>query len=270
MLLDKDHHYVLATGEKGEDRLRMLHAVHGADTENLLVRAGITEGMKVADVGCGIGTVSCWIAKRVGPKGKVVGVDINKEQVELARKNAEIAQLTNITFVEGGAYRTGLPYESFDLVFCRFVLMHLDQPMLALREIGALVKPGGLLVCEDGDFQSPFCEPHLKAFDRCFELYRAIGVNRGYDFEIGPKLYRMFLEAGFSTAEATLAQPVFVRGAAKRLPEWTLTECAPNIIKAGLATQKEITQLVAELTAFAEDPTTLIGMARVTQIWARK
>jgi hypothetical protein len=69
---------------------------------------------------------------------------------------------------------------------------------------------------------------------------------------------------------AALAQPVFTRGDAKRLPEWTLAECAPALIEAGLATRTEIDALVAEMAAFAADENTLFGMARMTQVWGRK
>lgn len=265
-----DSRYVLATGEEGAERLRVVQSVHGPDTERLLLRAGLSQGMKVADIGCGIGTISCWMAEQVGPTGAVYGIDISPEQIALARREAERRNLENTHFSVASAEATGLPPESFDLVFCRFVLMHLARPLDALREMRTLVRPGGLLVCEDGDFASPFCEPPSPAFDRCFELYRALGEQRGADFRIGPRLYRMFLEIGMPPPEVALAQPVFVRGAAKRLPEWTLSECAPALIQAGLATQEEIDRITAEMKAIAEDETTLIGMARMTQVWARK
>ncbi|MGV3722126.1 MAG: hypothetical protein ACO1SX_14545, partial [Actinomycetota bacterium] len=142
-------------------------------------------------------------------------------------------------------------------------------PVQALRELRDLVRPGGVLACEDGDFTSPFCEPPSPAFDRCFELYRAIGERRGLDFRIGPKLYRMFLEAGLPDPTVTLAQPVFVRGEEKRLPEWTLQESAPALIEAGLAAAEEIADVAAQMRALAEDSSTLFGMARMTQVHAR-
>jgi hypothetical protein len=80
----------------------------------------------------------------------------------------------------------------------------------------------------------------------------------------------MFLEAGFEDPEVRLVQPVLTRGDAKRLPEWTLAECAPALVEAGLSTQEEIARLIAEMKAMAKDETTLFGMARMTQVWARK
>jgi ubiquinone/menaquinone biosynthesis C-methylase UbiE len=270
MMAESDNRYVLATGEEGAYRLQVVNSVHGPDTERLLIRAGLKPGMQVADIGCGIGTISLRIAEHVGPEGEVTGVDISPEQIAQARREAQDRGQANVRFRVASATDTGLSRDAFDLVFCRFVLMHLARPGDAIREMRALLRPGGILVCEDGDFTRPFCEPPSAAFERCFELYRAIGERRGLDFRLGPRLYRLFLDAGFESPEVALAQPVFLRGDAKRLPEWTLVESAPALVEAGLATREEIDRIAAELKAIAEDETTLFGMAQMTQVWARR
>src|SRR5437660_3390770 len=71
---ERDDRYVLARGEEGARRLRVVNRVHGPDTEALLRRAGLVPGMRVADVGCGIGMVSAWIAAQVGAEGEAVGI----------------------------------------------------------------------------------------------------------------------------------------------------------------------------------------------------
>src|SRR5436190_20080900 len=87
--------YVLATGDEGARRLRVLHDVHGPDSERLLRRAGLKPGMRVADIGCGTGMVSAWIAAQVGPDGELIGVDASAGQVALARAEAERRGLAN-------------------------------------------------------------------------------------------------------------------------------------------------------------------------------
>ncbi len=262
--------YVLATGEEGADRLRVVHSVHGPDTEAFLWRAGLAAGMRVADIGCGAGIISCWLAEQVGPEGAVVGLDVSAGQIEQARKLAAESGHSNARFVNASAYATGLERESFDLVFSRFMLMHIQRPDQAIAEMRALLKPGGILAVEDGDFTSPFCYPPSAAFDRCFELYRQLGERHGADFQIGRKLYGIVRSAGFRDVEAALAQPAFVRGDARRLPEWTLAESAPALIAAGLATQAEIDALVAEMAALTVGEERLFGMAQMTQVWGRK
>ena len=262
--------YVLATGEEADYRLQVVNSVHGADTERFLKTAGIAKGMRAADIGCGVGIISCWLAEQVGSSGEVVAVDISSNQIEQAKKRATQQGFSNISFVVANASETKLDSESFDIVFSRFVLMHTQKPVEVLLEMRRLLKPNGILAVEDGDFYSPFCYPPSKAIDRCFELYRALGALHGETFDIGRKLYQMVCNIGFESANATLAQPVFIRGDAKRLPEWTIAECAPALISAGFSTQTEIDNLTKELADFAADETTLIGMARMTQVWARR
>jgi len=265
-----EERYVLATGAEGEERLAVVNAVHGPDTRAFLLRAGLRLGMRVADIGCGIGTISCWMAEQVGAGGSVQGVDVSEGQVETARRRAGAAGIENVTFTVASAYDTGLESENFDLVFCRFVLMHLQRPEEALREMRRLLRPGGTLAVEDGDFTALFSYPPLEAFDRCMALYRAAGERHGADFEIGRRLYALVREAGFGSADVAMAQPVFVHGEAKRLPEWTLTESADLLIEAQLTTKAEIASLVATLSAFAAQDGTAIGMARMMQVAATK
>jgi ubiquinone/menaquinone biosynthesis C-methylase UbiE len=265
-----DDRYVLATGAEGARRLEIVNAVHGEQTEEFLHAAGIAPGMRVVDVGCGVGTITAWLAAEVGPTGEVWAVDVSADQVAQARARVERLGLDNVRFTVASAYETELPRGVFDLAFCRFVLMHLHRPADALAEMAALLKPGGILACEDGDFTRPFCEPPSPAFDRCFELYRALGVTRGADFRLGPKLYGMFLDAGFPAPEVRLVQPVIVRGEAKRLPEWTLEEAIPALLEAGLAPREEIERVLAGMRVLADDERVLFGMAQMTQVWGRK
>jgi ubiquinone/menaquinone biosynthesis C-methylase UbiE len=116
----------------------------------MLLQAGLRPGMRVADLGCGVGMVTNLLAELVGPTGSVVGVDVSAEQIAQARESLP-AGSSNVTFVEASATDTGLPRETFDLVYCRFLLLHLSEPAQALREMHDLLKPNGILVCEDGD-----------------------------------------------------------------------------------------------------------------------
>ena len=151
--------YALGVGEAGERRLRAIQSVMGPATRRLLENAGLQRGMRVADLGCGIGTVTRLIAEMVGPDGHAIGVDLSTAQLDLARKAAALAQLPNCQFVEASAIETGLPEESFDVVYCRLLLIHLPDPLRGLAEMRRLLKPGGLFICEDTEVASTFTEP---------------------------------------------------------------------------------------------------------------
>ena len=260
--------YVLATGEAAAYRLQILHALYGPGTRRVLVDSGVRRGMRVADLGCGVGTVTALLADLVGPEGEVVGVDASAAQLAQARERLNPG-VTNVRFVEASATATGLPHESFDLVYCRFLLLHLPDPERALREMRALLKPGGTLVCEDGDLTSSGSQPP-SALGAFADLFGHLGAARGVDYTLGRRLYRMVLDAGFPTPGISFNQPVVARGEHKRLLELSVAEAGPAFVEAGLITSWELDHTLVEMRRLAGDGSVLAVMPRMAQVWARK
>ena len=260
--------YVLATGDAAVNRLRILHNVYGPGARELLVRAGIRPGMSVVDLGCGTGMVTQLLADFVGPTGEVIGVDYSAAQIEQARALLP-TEVTNVRFIEASATDTGLPRDTFDLVYCRFLFIHLTDPEAALNEMRELLKPGGILACEDGDLTSAGSEPpsELHAFSN---LFGALGPKWGVDYTIGRRLFHLVNAANFSHVEVTLNQPVFARGENKRLLELSVAEAGPSFVAAGLLTQEQLDETVAEMRRLGEDQTVLAIMPRMSQISAKK
>lgn len=260
--------YVLATGESAAYRLRLLQSIYGPGAHELVKRAGIKPGMRVADIGCGVGMMTQLLAEMVGPDGEVVGIDFSGAQIAQARKLLP-PNISNVSFVEASATSTNLPEESFDLVYCRFLLIHLTEPDMALREMYRLLKPNGILVCEDGDLTSAGSEPHskLQAFS---VLFGQLGPTWGVDYTLGRRLFRMVLATNFAEADITFNQPVIARGEDKRLLELSVAEASDAFIDAGLLTTDELEQTLTEMRRLAEDETVLAVMPRMSQVWARK
>src|SRR5271166_1291585 len=77
--------YALATGEAAAYRLGILHELYGPGTRRVLLESGLRSGMRVADLGCGVGTVTALLAELVGPGGYVVGIDSSAAQLAQAR-----------------------------------------------------------------------------------------------------------------------------------------------------------------------------------------
>jgi len=260
--------YALATGEAAANRLRILHNLYGPGTRRVLLEAGLHPGMLAADLGCGVGMVTALLAELVGPEGHVFGIDFSSAQLAQARLRLT-AGCTNTSFVEASATDTGLPRESFDLVYCRFLLIHLSEPERALREMWSLLKPNGLLVCEDGDLTSSRSEP-ASAFGAFADLFGRLGPARGLDYALGRRLFEMVQAAGFPEPEITFNQPVVARGENKRLLELSVAEAGPAFVDAGLLTVEELDRTLAEMRRLNADGTVLAVMPRMAQVWARK
>ncbi len=262
--------YMLAHGEKAVSRLELLERIFGPATRHLLSGAGLSPGMHVAEIGCGIGFTARWLSTQVSPDGSVAGVDSSSEQLHIAEKSAAQAGTTNLSFREGNAYETGLPRSSFDLVYCRFLLCHLADPAKALAEMGCLLKRGGILVCEDHDDGGIFTEPTTHAYKRLVEISDAVNRSHGLDSYIGLRLPRLFRKVGFSQPEAKVNQIALLRGEEKRFWELTLREAAPAIFAAHASTSEELDAICEEMRKIAQDESILLMLARVTQVWARK
>jgi SAM-dependent methyltransferase len=259
---------VLATGSAAAHRLKLLHSLYGPGARRVLLQAGIQPGMRVADLGCGVGTVTTLLAELVGPTGEVVGLDFSGAQIEEARSLVP-PELSNVTFVEASATDTGLPYGTFDLVYCRFLLIHLTEPNLALREMHKLLKPNGILVCEDGDLTASGSEPP-SALNAFANLFGRLGPIWGVDYTLGRELFQKIVAANFSQPEITFNQPVIARGENKRLLELSVAEAASGFVGAGLITREELDKTLVEMKRLAEDESVLALMPRMSQVWARK
>jgi len=262
--------YTLVTGDAGAERLALLHEVYGPGTEERLRSLGLAAGMRVVDLGCGTGTVSRWLARQVGPDGEAVGVDISTEQLTVARREAERLGLRQLRFHQAGVYDTGLPRGSFDLVYCRFLLCHVGDPAAGVREMRALLKPGGVLLCEDVHVASVFCDPPDEQYHRMRDIMVALGNSRGVDYCLGPRLHQIFKQAGFADTQVHIDQPVYSRGEHKRLWEYTFLEAAPAMIQAGLVDADELRDLAQAMAAVAVDESSIVAQARIVQVWGRR
>ena len=104
----------------------------------------VREGDKVLDVGCGFGDTAIKLAERVGPTGKVVGLDCCRSFLDYGRRDAEIRGLGNVSFVEGDALLEHFEPE-YDFVFARFGTMFFSNPVGGLRNMRTALKPGGIM-----------------------------------------------------------------------------------------------------------------------------
>ena len=123
-----------------------------------LVVPAALEGLRVLDLGCGAGRDAFLLSYLVGQQGAVVGVDMTREQLDVARAHVdEHAQrfgyaASNVTFIEGELERLdqlGLPAEGFDLIVSNCVINLCSDKAQVLRQAHRLLKPGGEMYFSD-------------------------------------------------------------------------------------------------------------------------
>src|SRR5437773_8769793 len=120
--------YIIRGGVEGRERLRLLSRILRPTTLALFDRVGIRPGMRCLDSGCGGGDVTLELARLVGAAGHVVGIDIDATKLDLARQEAAAQGLGHVEFRQIGIDQWQ-PQREFDLVYARFLLTHLTDPV---------------------------------------------------------------------------------------------------------------------------------------------
>ena len=139
-----------ASDEKDDvelNRLRLLESIFDPTTTRHLESIGVSEGWRCLEVGAGAGSVSRWLATRVGPTGKVVAMDIDTRFLTgISLPNLEIYQHDILKGDE--------EVDRFDLVHCRALLQNLSEPQKGAERMATAVRPGGWLLIEEFDYGS--------------------------------------------------------------------------------------------------------------------
>lgn len=156
-------------------------------------------GMTVADVGSGTGLFVAYLAKAVGPTGRVIGVDIVPKFVAFIEERARKAGFRNVTAQLGGQSDVRLKAGSVDLVFICDTYHHFEKPAAILATIRAALKPGGRLVVVDyhriEGRSRPFIMGHVRAGKETFAAeIAAAGFKRLPDPKT-PWLYENYMIA---------------------------------------------------------------------------
>ena len=148
-------HYPIERRPGELERLYLQGAAMAPDTEVMLNRIGVIEGWSCLDLGCGPRGITDLLSARVGASGRVTGLDMDGQFLEVARAGAP----KNVEFRQGDAYGSDLPAGSFDLVHMRFVASTAGDPERLLREAIRLVRPGGIVALQEPDGSSLNCYP---------------------------------------------------------------------------------------------------------------
>lgn len=195
--------YVLGHADAEVRRLILQARLYDDCTEHALRAAGIEPGMRVLDVGCGPGDVSFAAARLVGPTGSVLGVDAAAEVIELARNRAVEQGLETVEFRENTIDDLVLD-EPVDAVVGRLILMHLPDPVDALRRLAGFVRPGGVIAFSENDVTSVRSVPDIPLFrsmtDAVANAFRAADLDPAY----GLSLYTLFQDAGLGVPRLTI------------------------------------------------------------------
>ena len=162
-------------------------------------------GVRLLDVGCGPGTITMDLADVVGPVGTVTALERTEDALDLARGEAERRGTTNVDFVVGNVQALDLPDASFDVVHAHQVLQHVDDPVLALREMRRVCRPGGIVAARDSDYAGFTWYPAVPELARWLEVYSAVARSNSAEPDAGRRLLAWARAAGLTDVVASSA-----------------------------------------------------------------
>jgi ubiquinone/menaquinone biosynthesis C-methylase UbiE len=256
----KEAIYIHGTEQSEQDRLRLLNRLTNRPFIEYL---NIERPCKVLDVGCGLGILANEIAELYS-NCEIFGVEYSKDQLHQADQSKN-----NIHFQQGDAH--ALPFEdsTFDVVYCRYLLEHVKNPVQVLKEMHRVVKPTGQVFTQENNIEITVYDPDCPKWNDIWQRFIDLQTQLGGDGLIGKKLYRLMKEAGFNQVELSIAPQVHGYENVY-FYDW-ITNIIGNaesardkLINYKIATDKEITAGIQELEALRSNP-----MASTVFYWNR-
>ncbi len=252
--------YILPHNLAGEEqRLALMSELLDPLHRSHIERLGLKPGWRCLEVGCGNGSVSQWLAKRVAPGGDAVASDMDIRYIANLRvPNLEVRRLNIL--------EDGLEEGAYDLVTCRAMLHHIQSPEKAVERMLAAIKPGGVFLSIEPDMlPATAAEPQpLRSF---WQGWLQWSASVGVDYFLGRKMPSLL--AGFALdAVAGEGYTALYNGGSPWAVYWlkTLQELRPRLVECGYVTER----LMSEFDHLYSDPHLWTSAMTFTASWGHK
>ena len=212
---------------------------------------------RVADLGCGPGTLEAEIGARY-PGVRLTGIERSESYCATARQRT--AHLPSVEIRQGDASATGLPEDTFDVTFCRYLLEHVASATDAAREMVRITKPGGRIIAQENDLLYVVYYPEIPGHAEVMDRYCALQLQLGGDPFVGRKLFWLFdrpeverIDLDNSAENYTARRPAEFRAWLSNSLR-ILQGARPALLERHLLGEKTIDAVLASMQARIERP----------------
>lgn len=250
------------------------HAKRTADKDAAFFLPYLRPGMRLLDVGCGPGSITAGLARRVAP-GETVGIDVSQSVIDTARSLRD-PSLQSLTFEVGSIYEPPFAPQTFDAAFAHQVLQHLARPVEALGQVRSLLETGGVVGVREVDWGSATFYPENDGMRRFLRLYYELAHRNGGEPNAGRHMRRWFREAGFAETRVTTSTTSYTDSAATA--EWAATyaertlhsNLADKALEYGFATRADLESMAAAWRAWGNEPDAIYCFSHIEVVaWKR-
>jgi ubiquinone/menaquinone biosynthesis C-methylase UbiE len=236
--------YVLGQSPYEYERLTLQAKVLRPFTEKFFTLAGIGPGMRVLEVGSGMGDVALLVAEIVGPGGRVLGVDRDAAGLENARERTRQEGCSSWVSFPASSLDEFNTADQFDAIVGRYILLYQHDPGATIRHLLKFLKPGGIVVFHELDFTDlRSSDPPCAFWDEIYALLSEAFRRAGNPPDYGRRMAKAFLEAGLPFP-TVLAESLAGGGRGSYLYCWianTLISVSPRLKQMGLALPDGVT-----------------------------
>lgn len=215
--------------------------------------------IKLLDCGCGPGSITSDLAKILSD-GQVVAIDIDDESLKIAESTARENNLSNISFQKASILDLPFDNNSFDVVFTRATLYHLQDAKKAIKEMLRVAKTGGIIAACEPDIGGMLYYPENRFIKEAQKVRTDIITKDGADLMIGRKLRSLFVEIGckkaiaFSTSEPKGELESLQAITEYLASEFTDTPFGKELVDKKIVSEKEIKVYQQAYRDFAKNP----------------
>jgi len=241
--------YALGHTPEEYDRLRAQARGWEAATGRLLDQLGLAPGASCLDAGCGPGETMRLMARRVGPTGRVLGIDTDSSLGAMALASLH-ATGHRQCFFHSQDLTAGepIPRAPFDLVYARLLLFHLPQRVSVLARLWDAVAPGGHLLVQDYDLRGISMLPELDTVTEATRVITGAFGAVGADVHVGARLPQLFVQAGIGEPHGTdVAGRIEPLATGRALVERTFRSVLPTALAHGVTTEAAAATVLASI-----------------------
>jgi SAM-dependent methyltransferase len=252
--------YALGHTPEEYERLRMQARMWDSATGRLLDQVGLAPGASCLDAGCGPGETMRAMAERVGPAGRVLGIDADSALGAMTLTMLHGAGHRHCSFQAQDLTAAGpIPGAPFDLVYARLLLFHLPQRIDVLARLWDAVAPGGHLLVQDYDLRSISTLPQLDWVGELLRVWTGAFSAVGADVSTGTRLPQLFAQAGVGTPDGTdVAGRIEPLATGRIIMEGAFHSVLPTALANGVTTEAAAAAALASIdrdaTRFPDRP----------------
>jgi 2-polyprenyl-3-methyl-5-hydroxy-6-metoxy-1,4-benzoquinol methylase len=265
--------YILGRTLAEHDRLNRQGRLISKLTQHFLEETGLTTGMRVLDIGSGVGDVALLAAGMVGGSGQVVGIDSDIAALKVAEGRARQQGLRNVLFQACDIHRYEAPLK-YDAVIGRCVLLHQRDPLATLQAALKYVRRGGIIAFQEPWFSRAFSCPEAPLFQEMIGWLHNTVLASGLDADIGVRLPSLYLSAGLPRPTLTFEMLVDCTPESEIYDFCTDTvrSLLPRMQELGITTAEEVQleTLAPRIRREARDLGTVVGVMPLVGAWANR